>query len=424
MGRDRSESTPQKREKVYVATHKAACPNGSDCNYCHLRHPQRRATFDKRQREFFRSLEEGDLLSVILPHLKTKAASMPPSAQKVLGLLSARCLAARQGSSAQVELPENLNAVLEHMNFAWLVTLAPCKDEPEVAEAMEALRSDCVRATREEDPWVVLGVPKSADAGEVRRAFRARVRGAHPDLGGDPERFRSLNKAYDRAMAKLEGRELPPEPAAEAAPPAVKVPTPTPTEKPRKSPSTLEDFRSWRQQQQFRRDSRRRVENEQRRHRRGVSLRRQADERAAQQYQFQVERALEEVETPEERAMWEREAEMDLIRPQMMAARQRQARRRELQNRPYWERQKWVGRRSSSAPEARGERRPAVRSHARGERRQRSSREPPPGWEVDAHVGNRTVNLPDGPTTVKVFQTPEGVRYYVSPSTSRRVPIP
>ncbi|CAE7709234.1 unnamed protein product [Symbiodinium sp. CCMP2456] len=135
-----------RRPCVYVATHKAACPNGSDCNYCHLRHPQRRATFDKRQREFFRSLEEGDLLSVILPHLKTKAASMPPSAQKVLGLLSARCLAARQGSTAQVELPENLNAVLEHMNFAWLVTLAPCKDEPEVAEAMEALRSDCAAA--------------------------------------------------------------------------------------------------------------------------------------------------------------------------------------------------------------------------------------------------------------------------------------
>ena len=25
------------KSQVYVATHKAACPNGSDCNYCHLR---------------------------------------------------------------------------------------------------------------------------------------------------------------------------------------------------------------------------------------------------------------------------------------------------------------------------------------------------------------------------------------------------
>lgn len=278
-----------------------------------------------------------------------------------------------------------------------------------------------VRATREEDPWVVLGVPQSADAGEVRRAFRARVRGAHPDLGGDPERFRSLNKAYDRAMAKLEGRELPPDPVAEAAPPAVKVPTPK--EKPKKSPSTLEDFRSWRRQQQHRRDSRRRVENEQRRHRRGVSSRRQSDERAAQQYQLQVQRVLDEVETPEERAMWEREAEMDLIRPQMMRERRQQARRLELQNQPYWERQQWSSRRSPSAPEARGERRPASRSQVRSERRQRRSRAPP-AQEVDAHVGNRTVQMPDGPTTVKVFQTPEGVRYYVSPSTSNRVPIP
>ncbi|OLP91011.1 Carnosine synthase 1 [Symbiodinium microadriaticum] len=246
-----------------------------------------------------------------------------------------------------------------------------------------------VRATREEDPWVVLGVPQSADAGEVRRAFRARVRGAHPDLGGDPERFRSLNKAYDRAMAKLEGRELPPDPVAEAAPPAVKVPTPE--EKPKKSPSTLEDFRSWRRQQQHRRDSRRRVENEQRRHRRGVSSRRQSDERAAQQYQLKVQRVLDEVETPEERAMWEREAEMDLIRPQMMRERRQQARRLELQNQPYWERQQWTSsRRSSSAPGARSERRPASRSQVRGERRQRRGRAPP-AQEVDAHVGNRTV---------------------------------
>ncbi|CAE7797494.1 CARNS1, partial [Symbiodinium sp. CCMP2456] len=80
---------------------------------------------------------------------------------------------------------------------------------------------------------------------------------------------------------------------------------------------------------------------------------------------------------------------MDLIRPQMMADRRHQARRRELQNLPYWERQKWSNPRSSSAPQSRGERRPASRSQVRGDRRRSSSRAPP-AREVDAHVGNRT----------------------------------
>lgn len=37
-----------------------------------------------------------------------------------------------------------------------------------------------------DDPWEVLGVPRSAGREEARRAFKKLVREHHPDAGGDP----------------------------------------------------------------------------------------------------------------------------------------------------------------------------------------------------------------------------------------------
>ena len=60
----------------------------------------------------------------------------------------------------------------------------------------------------------VLGIPRDASAGDVRAAYRARARTAHPDAGGDPDRMRQLNAAwhvlgdpqrraaYDRLLAR------------------------------------------------------------------------------------------------------------------------------------------------------------------------------------------------------------------------------
>ncbi|WP_251344035.1 J domain-containing protein [Haloplanus halophilus] len=44
-----------------------------------------------------------------------------------------------------------------------------------------------------------LGLQPTADADEVRAAYRRRVKDVHPDQGGDSESFRRLREAYDTA---------------------------------------------------------------------------------------------------------------------------------------------------------------------------------------------------------------------------------
>jgi curved DNA-binding protein len=49
------------------------------------------------------------------------------------------------------------------------------------------------------DYYEALGVPRTADAAEIQRAFRTQARRYHPDVNSDPaaeERFKELNEAY------------------------------------------------------------------------------------------------------------------------------------------------------------------------------------------------------------------------------------
>lgn len=48
------------------------------------------------------------------------------------------------------------------------------------------------------DPWMILGVGRDANADEIKRAYRKLAREHHPDLGGDPDRFRQIQQAYDQ----------------------------------------------------------------------------------------------------------------------------------------------------------------------------------------------------------------------------------
>lgn len=47
-----------------------------------------------------------------------------------------------------------------------------------------------------EDPYKVLGVDKSANTDDIKRAFRKQSHQHHPDKGGDPKKFQELNAAY------------------------------------------------------------------------------------------------------------------------------------------------------------------------------------------------------------------------------------
>src|SRR5213083_1734340 len=65
-------------------------------------------------------------------------------------------------------------------------------------------------ATTERDYYEVLGVARSADEGEIKKAFRRLARELHPDVSEAPdaqERFREVVEAYE-VLSKRETREL------------------------------------------------------------------------------------------------------------------------------------------------------------------------------------------------------------------------
>lgn len=47
------------------------------------------------------------------------------------------------------------------------------------------------------DPYQILGVNKDASQEEIKSAYRKLAKKYHPDLGGDPEKFKEINEAND-----------------------------------------------------------------------------------------------------------------------------------------------------------------------------------------------------------------------------------
>lgn len=230
---------------------------------------------------------------------------------------------------------------------------------------------------RVDNPWSVLGVPRYSSVDEVRKAFRKAMRYAHPDTGGDPEKFRQLQAARDQALsaansdlASARGRAT-----SRASYGEEQAVTEDPVEGP--PPATYQDFLDRKQRLREFNEARRRAvrdaaaERAQRRFFEG-----QRDQRSSKYHRWRqlerAQRAIEEAPTPEAKEAWVREMEMENI----------------------------IKRRRSTLDGA------AVQK---------------PTGKL---VGHRTVRSSTGFVKVPIFEENDGARYYVSPLTLRRVSIP
>lgn len=58
-----------------------------------------------------------------------------------------------------------------------------------------------------EDYYSLLGVSKNASEDELKRAFRKKAHALHPDKGGDTEKFKKINEAYQVLSDKEKRRQ-------------------------------------------------------------------------------------------------------------------------------------------------------------------------------------------------------------------------
>lgn len=63
------------------------------------------------------------------------------------------------------------------------------------------------QSTEAEAWWDVLGVQHDASHEAVKAAYRDLVKAHHPDAGGNPDKFRRIQEAYETAMQQFEGKQ-------------------------------------------------------------------------------------------------------------------------------------------------------------------------------------------------------------------------
>jgi len=227
--------------------------------------------------------------------------------------------------------------------------------------------------------WRILSVRRNPSIEEIRRAFRAAIRrGAHPDVGGNPQEFRELRVAYDTALGIAEGRLVDaPKPRGPGQSAAVNEERPT--EVTERSPS-LHDFLQFRKERQQEGKVRKRARQQALRQ---AASRREDTHRLRSPYApsarvIPTSEILNTAPTPEAKEAWLREIKMESIFD-------RSAKRK---------------------------------AEPLGADMDIGSR------CTDELVGHRVVRAGATDVKVPIYRTGCGDRYYVSPLTSKRVTMP
>lgn len=91
-------------------------------------------------------------------------------------------------------------------NYGALADIGQKSRDDTVAQffsGFEALPDDSLlMLTDGSAPWhTTLGVEQNATRADITNAWRALVRMHHPDVGGDPEVFKRVRRAYEQALA-------------------------------------------------------------------------------------------------------------------------------------------------------------------------------------------------------------------------------
>lgn len=117
----------------------AGCPKGAECEYCHQPHSQG-VKFDKRQREILQSMGERELLTFLLPAMRTHAKTT--AAKEVLVLVEQH-LASLQAEPSRLRIPSGklnqLKCLLRRMSFRRLMLLCPCRHLEHIQTALQSI---------------------------------------------------------------------------------------------------------------------------------------------------------------------------------------------------------------------------------------------------------------------------------------------
>lgn len=111
-------------------------------------------------------------------------------------------------AAAELRAGRTLTEVPALWARAWMRVLAGQRPWFEVQGRVASSSSEApVDVPRTEVPGAasILGVERDASLDEVKRAYRARALETHPDRGGDPERFREVQHAYEQLVSRATG---------------------------------------------------------------------------------------------------------------------------------------------------------------------------------------------------------------------------